>query len=148
MIPAGVVSATPNAFYDWGDTILDLAGLPPSQWLRKDGVSLKRALLSPSGALPPDAPPQLQYWEFCTGVHPPLEPRTGVGWGHAARNGTWKVVSFFEDQPLRLYDLAADVYEVHDVAAANPGVVATLGAWARAQHVDSAVFPVANCSPS
>ena len=148
-IPAGILSSVPNTFYDWGDTILDLAGIPVSQWLGKDGVSLKEVLLSPTGEVPPTSPPRPPaYWEFCTDVHPPLEPRSGVGWGHAARNSTWKIVSFFEDQEPRLYDLDNDVYEVNDLAAEHPDIVASLSAWAKAQHVDSEIFPVKNCVPS
>ena len=81
-------------------------------------------------------------------MHPPLEPRTGKGWGRAMINGTMKAVSFFEDQPLRLYNLSADVYETHDLAAAQPDVVAALAAWGAAQHTDSPFFPVADCTPS
>ena len=83
-----------------------------------------------------------------TATHPPLEPRSGPGWGRAIINGTWKALSFFKDQPLRLYDLAADVYEVHDLAAAHPDVVQALGDWGTSQHVDQPDFPVANCLPS
>ena len=81
-------------------------------------------------------------------MHPPLEPVQGVGWGHAVRNGTWKLVSFFVDQAPRLYDLASDIYEVHNVANANPDVVAAMEAFAKAAHVDSPIFPVANCVAS
>ena len=88
------------------------------------------------------------YWEFCTATHPPLEPRSGVGWGHAVRMGQWKAVSFFVDQPLRLYDLSTDIYEVHDLAAQYPDIVSKMEAIAEASHVDSPDFPVQNCHAS
>ena len=69
----------------------------------------------------------------------------GKGWGRAIINGTWKALSFFEDQPLRLYDLEADVYEVRDQASSFPDIVQALGAWGDSQHVDQPDFPVTNC---
>jgi hypothetical protein len=52
-----------------------------------------------------------------------------------------KAVSFFSDQPLRLYNLTADEYEVHDLAAELPGVVQALADWGDAQHVEQPDFP-------
>ncbi len=148
-VPAGVASTFPTAFWDTPNTILELAGVPAADWLVGDGRSIADVLLSPTGAPPAGAPLRAPlYWEFCTAVHPPLEPRTGKGWGHAVVNGTMKLVSFFEDQAPRLYDLAADVYETHDISAANAAMVAAMSAYATAQHVDSAVFPVADCRSS
>jgi arylsulfatase A len=145
-VAPGTVLDTPLAFWDVGPTLLDLAGVPPALWPQRiDGVSL--APLMRGGPAAPYANRTL-YWEFCTAVHPPLEPRAGAGWGHAVRRGPWKAVSFFADQPLRLYNLTEDVYEVHDRAAEFPDVVAELAAFAAAAHVDSADFPVANCKPS
>ena len=142
--PGSVVKA-PIAFWDLAPTLLDLAGVPPAAWPQRiDGVSFAAAAL---GSGPPPSGGVL-YFEFCTAVHPPLEPRAGPGWGHAVRLGDWKAVSFFADQPLRLYNLSADIYEVHDLAGAHPDVVAQLAAIAKAQHVDSADFPVDNCTPS
>lgn len=86
-IAPGVVSNFTTAFWDMGDTILDLAGVPPAAWLNQDGRSIKHVLLSPDGRGTPGAPPHIQYTEFCTAVHPPLEPRQGVGWGHSVVNG-------------------------------------------------------------
>ena len=68
--------------------------------------------------------------------------------GHAVRWGNWKAVSFFIDQPLRLYNLTSDVYEVHDVSAAFPDVMANITAFATSAHVNSTDFPILNCTPS
>ena len=126
--------------------MLDIAGVPAAAWPAAiDGVSLRSVLL---GGNPSGFANKTLYWEFCTAVHPPLEPRKGAGWGHAVRRGPWKAVSFFADQALRLYNLESDVYEVHDVAASHPDIVAELAAYAKAAHVDSAAFPVDNSSPS
>ena len=148
-VPAGVASTFPTAFWDQGNTILELAGVPAGNWLAGDGRSIADVLRSPSGAPPSSAPLRAPlYWEFCTSVHPPLEPRSGKGWGHAVVNGTMKLVSFFEDQAPRLYNLSEDVYETHDIAANYSALVAAMSAYATAQHVDSTVFPVANCLAS
>ena len=145
-IPAGVVSGWPTAFWDLGDTILDMVGVPPSQWLHQDGRSIKDVLLSPSGQPPAGAAPASQiYIEFCTAVHPPLEPRTGKGWGFMLRNESLKIVSFFEDQAPRLYNLTEDVYEVHDIAGKHPHIVAEMLAAAKAAHRDSPTFPIKDC---
>ena len=53
------------------------------------------------------------YWEFHE-----------RGFQQAVRMGRWKAVRLKKDAPLELYDLAADPGEQHDVAAANPEVVA------------------------
>lgn len=81
-------------------------------------------------------------------MHPPGVNRTGPGWGHAVRMGDWKGVSFFEDQDLFLYDLASDVGETTDVAAAHPAVIAQMKAFAAAAHTDNPNFPVKNCLAS
>lgn len=150
-IPAGVVSSQLVAFYDLSVTILDLAGVPRSQWSRigTDGTSIKDVLLGTAPAV--QHPPAV--WEFCTAVHPPLEPRQGTGWGHAIRNDTgttmWKAVSFFIDQPLRLYNLTADPYEVHDLSAVYPDVVKRLDDYFWTQHWDNPNFPASkNCTGS
>ena len=146
VIAPGSSSAVPIAFYDVGPTVLELAGVPRASWPAGiDGISFAPLLL---GGDPAPYANKSLYWEFCTAVHPPLEPRSGPGWGHALRRGPWKIVSFFADQPVRLYNLDEDVYEVHDLAAQHPDIVTELTALAKAAHVDSADFPVAGCTPS
>ena len=149
VVAPGSTSLFPTAFWDLGDTMLELAGVPRERWLAQDGRSVADVLRSPSGQPAPGAPPrQPLYFEFCTDVHPPKEPRSGKGWGRAVINGTMKLVSFFRDQPSRLYDLAADEAEVHNLADAHPDVVAALEAYAEAAHTDSPIFPIQNCLAS
>ena len=58
------------------------------------------------------------------------------------RLGKWKAVRPAVDQPVQLYDLAADIGETRDVAAANPEVVARIGRIMKEAHVDSTEFPL------
>ena len=101
-----------------------------------DGVSFKGALLNTAQA---EHPPF--YWEFCTSADAPGVAK-GKGWRQAVRNGTWKGVSFFsEAHKMELYDLASDIGETTDVAAAHPAIVEAFWAFAKAAHVESSVFP-------
>ena len=138
----GVVAAA--AAQHLTPTILELASIPASLFPKDmDGVSLVPVLLSPTGAPPAVSTPL--YFEFCTGVHPAGITRTGAGWGFAVRNETWKAVSLFSEgaeSGVFLYNLANDIGETKDVAASHPAVVASLTAFAKAAHVDSAVFPM------
>lgn len=70
VVPAGVVSDFPVAFWDLGDTILELAGVP--ERLRQDGASFAAVLASPTGAAP--GPPRPLYFEFCACALPPVLP--------------------------------------------------------------------------
>ena len=97
-------------------TIAELAGIEKSALPAGiDGVSFAAEL---RGLPQSQAPHPPLYWEFCSSVHAPGVTRTGVGWAHAMRNGTWKAVSFFSDSKLELYDLATDL-----------GLVEKAGAW-------------------
>jgi hypothetical protein len=112
------------AFWDLLPTIAELGGVPASALPANiDGVSFAPTLLGRPEAQVAHPP---LYWEFCTAAHPPGVSRKGVGWAHAMRNGTWKAVSFFSNAPLELYDLAVDVGETNNVAAAHPDVVAAV----------------------
>ena len=50
-------------------------------------------------------------------------------------------MSFFSDAKLELYDLATDLGETNNVAAAHPDVVAAFEAFAKTAHVDNPNFP-------
>ena len=145
VVPAGVVTNYTAAFWDFMPTFLDIAGVPQSQWPVTDGISLW-PLLQGQPAKQPAHPPL--YWEFCTSAHPPGVTRTGVGWGHAVRMGNWKAVSFFEDQPLELYDLSVDIGETTNVADQHPDIIAQMQAIATASHEDNPLFPIKNCVAS
>ena len=44
------------------------------------------------------------------------------------RSGSWKLIEFFEDGHLELYNLSDDIGERHDVSSANQELAASLHA--------------------
>jgi arylsulfatase A len=58
------------------------------------------------------------------------------------RVGDWKAIRLQPGKPLELYNLAKDIAEKENVAAANPVVVARIEKLMAAAHVDSADFPL------
>ncbi|MFM8282765.1 MAG: sulfatase [Planctomycetaceae bacterium] len=99
---------TPVSSIDIYPTLLDIAGARPPSGHALDGRSLMPLLAG--GTLPP----RPLFWHFpCyVGGSPPAS---------AIRDGTLKLVEFFEDGGRReLYDLDADPGETHDLAGERP----------------------------
>ena len=71
------------------------------------------------------------YWEF-----------TERGFQQAVRMGPWKAVRLKKDAPLEIYDLSKDPNEQHDVASANPDVVAKIEKYLTTARTESARWPV------
>jgi arylsulfatase A-like enzyme len=102
------VEATPAITMDLYPTLLELAGVKPMQSL-VDGISL--APLLRSGAKPDrDA----IFWHY-----PHYHPGGATPYS-AIRSGDLRLVHFYEDGRDELYDLAHDVGETKDLAAAQP----------------------------
>jgi arylsulfatase A-like enzyme len=97
-------------------TILEMAGLPlrPTQHL--DGASLAPVLRRISSSLPRKA----LCWHY------PHYHGSGHRPAGAIRMGNYKLIEFFEDMNVELYDLSKDPSEKHDLAAAEPGRVQEL----------------------
>jgi len=108
-IPAGSTCDAPVVTPDWYPTMLDLAGAKtlPSQVV--DGVSLA-PLLRGKEAPKRDA----IYWHY-----PHYHPGGATPYG-AIRAGDWRLVEFFEDHRVELYNLRSDVGESKDLAAEMP----------------------------
>jgi arylsulfatase A-like enzyme len=122
-VPAGVVSHAVWAHWDMLPTLAELAGAKPPSGL--DGVSMKSALIGgPAPAHPP------LYWEF-----------TERGFQQAVRMGKWKALGLKTGAPLELYDLDADLGETRDLAAANPDVIAQIGAYLKTARTESGRWP-------
>ena len=108
-IPAGKTCDVPVITPDWYPTILDLAGVARAPAQIVDGVSLV-PLLRGTGTVTRDA----MYWHY-----PHYHPGGATPYG-AIRQGDLRLVEFYEDGKVELYDLKADVGETKDLAAEMP----------------------------
>lgn len=111
----GSTCSVPVISTDFYPTILEMADLPLRPEQHKDGVSLV-PLLRGGNTLPRKA----LYWHY-----PHYSNQGGTPTG-AVRAGKWKLIEFFEDGHVELYDLARDLPEAHDLSAAFPDKAAEL----------------------
>ena len=118
-IQPGRVSDLPFYFPDILPTAAEVAGVPPPKDI--DGISILPELLGANVAGHPQAQHEYLYWE--------------LGGQTAVRMGNWKAVRPKANQPWELYDLSKDIAEEHNVAAANPEVMAKLAGFAEKAHV-------------
>ncbi len=122
-IVAGTESPLVAGFDDLFPTLVELArGKTPAGL---DGVSLAPTLL---GQPEKQVRRELLYWEAA--------PQ------QAARAGDWKAYRPAPNQPLELYNLANDIGETKDLAAARPEITARMTKLLESAHVDSPEFPL------
>jgi len=107
VIKPGTTASTPVTSTDFYPTILEMAGLPPKPEQHVDGLSLM-PLLKERGPLRRDT----LYWHY-----PHYHRTTPAG---ALRHGDWKLIEYFEDGRLELYNLRDDLSEQKDLATAMP----------------------------
>ncbi|HVU88373.1 MAG TPA: sulfatase [Pirellulales bacterium] len=88
-------------------TLLAAADLPARPAQHCDGVSLAGLLTGKNAKLDREA----LYWHY------PHYGNQGGSPGGAIREGDWKLIEFFEDNHVELYNLADDSGEQHDLAA-------------------------------
>ena len=114
---AGSVCDVPVMSTDFFPTMLDLAGLEMQPDLHRDGVSLKPLL---AGNVDPAFSGRALHWHY-PHYH-------GSGWtpGAAVRMGDWKLIEFWEQDQVELYDLGKDIGEQKDLSQSNPAKVAEL----------------------
>lgn len=113
----GTVCAVPVTSTDFYPTFLELAGLPPLPEQHMDGVSIAPLL---RGGEAPDR--EAIYWHY------PHYGNQGGTPGSSIRAGDYKLIEFFEDGRLELYDLREDLEEQHNLAEARPELAAELQA--------------------
>jgi arylsulfatase A-like enzyme len=116
IVQPAAVSDQPVISTDFYPTILDAVGLSLKTDQHVDGVSLLPLLKDPASKLDRDA----LYWHF-----PHYAPPGGTPSG-AIRVGDFKLIEFFEDGKLELYDLGEDVGETNDLAGRMPEKVKEL----------------------
>lgn len=110
----GSTCGEPVISNDLYPTLLDMACLPLRPPQHQDGLSLA-PLLKGTGALNREA----LFWHF-PHYHSGVEP------GGSMRAGDWKLIEFFADDRVELYNLKEDIGETRDLAGKLPDKVAAL----------------------
>jgi arylsulfatase A-like enzyme len=123
-VAAGQTSDFAWAFWDFLPTAAELVGAKPPPGL--DGISVAPLLFGSTNKPANIRPHEFIYWEFHEG-----------GFSQAMRIGHWKGVRPKQGRPLELYDLAADLGETTNVAAAHPDVVAKIEGLFTSARTDS-----------
>ena len=132
----GSVCDTPAISMDFYPTLLQLAGLALMPEQHRDGVSLVPLLKG--GKLPR----RELFWHY-----PHYGNQGGSPCG-AIRDGDWKLIEWFEDGRLELYNLRDDLSEAKNIAAKNPEKVKQLHARLIAWRKDvNAAMPTPNHEP-
>ncbi|HUS91437.1 MAG TPA: sulfatase [Phycisphaerae bacterium] len=131
VVRPGSVSHEVVTSTDFFPTFVELAGLRPQPGEGTDGVSLMPVLKG--GRLDRDA----IYWHYPHYHH--CAPCAAV------RAGNYKLIEYFEDGKLELYDLSKDLGEKHDLSADLPAKAAELqtqlAAW---RNQVGALMPTSN----
>jgi len=110
----GSTCHAPMISTDYYPTLLEIAGLPLRPQQHVDGVSLVPLL---KGGAQPECP---LFWHY------PHYSNQGGGPGGAVRVGNYKLVEWFEDMRVELFNLKDDLGEHRDLSAAMPERAAAL----------------------
>ena len=137
---AGIACEVPEMSIDLYPTILEMTGARNPADHKPDGRSLV-PLLSSAPLLGREA----LHWHY-----PHYHPGGATPYG-AIRRGDFKLIEFFENGRLELFDLKSDPGEQHDLAAAHPEVAQRLqnqlAAWRKEVGAQMPV-PNSNHQPS
>ena len=118
MTPAGSVCEAPVVTQDILPTVLELCHVPAIDDRPLDGVSLVPVLRDPSASLDRET----LFWHY------PHYGNQGGAPSGAVRDGDWKLVEWFEDGSVELFDLATDPGEATNLAEVRPEVADRLRA--------------------
>jgi arylsulfatase A-like enzyme len=113
---AGSTCDSPVISTDFYPTMLEMAGLPARPAQHVDGLSFASLLRGDSRALRRDG----LYWHY------PHYHGSGHRPSGAVRSGDFKLIEFFEDMRVELYDLRNDPSEREDLTARLPERAAKL----------------------
>jgi len=109
-IRAGSTSNVQAMSIDLLPTLVALCGLGQQrEWPTWDGISIVPALLEKG-----DVRREALYWHY-----PHYHPGGATPYG-AVRAGDWRLVEFYEDGKVELYNLQDDLGETKDLAASQP----------------------------
>lgn len=109
----GEVCDVPVISTDFYPTILEMAGLPPRPSQHADGVSIA-PLVKGDRALSREA----IYWHF-----PHYSNHGMQSPGGAIRAGDYKLIEYFENDAVQLFDLREDIGEQNDLSKLKPAKV-------------------------
>ena len=112
----GSVCDVPVVSTDFYPTILEMVGLPAQPTQHADGVSLTD-LVKGAKSLERDG----IYWHF-----PHYSNHGMQSPGGAIRVGDWKLLEYFENGTVQLFNLKDDLSEQHDLSKQNPRKTAEL----------------------
>jgi arylsulfatase A len=115
---SGTISDEPIISTDFYPSILDMAGLPLLEKQHRDGVSIT-PLLKGGSSLDRDA----IYWHFPHYSNHGMQPPGG-----AIRSGDYKLLEYFENYTVQLFNLREDIGEQNNLADAMPEKVSELRA--------------------
>lgn len=110
----GSVCGEPVLSIDYAPTIAEVAG---TRMRNIDGLSFRKLLGGASSLGRRDV-----FWHY-----PHYSPQLGRP-AAAIRNGNYKLILFFEDSHVEMYNLAADIGEKRDLAQLEPGRAAEMRA--------------------
>ncbi len=113
----GSICDSPVISTDFYPTLLQLAGLPPKPEQHLDGVSFVPLL---KGDTAPRGKPL--FWHY------PHYANQGGAPNGAIRDGDWKLIEWYEDGELELYNLPQDIGEKNNLATQQPEKVKELHA--------------------
>lgn len=113
----GTVSDTPMSSVDYYRTILSIAGLEGDRDYNRtvDGIDLVPVLRGSH-----DTPQRAALFFHYPHYYSTTSPVSAV------RNGHWKLLRYYEDSRLELYNLAEDIGERHDRSSDRPDLAAAL----------------------
>ena len=115
VVSPGSTSDVPVASVDLYPTLVEMVGLRVDPGNLIDGVSLV-PLLKQAGSPEREA----LFWHY------PHYGHTGGEPGGAIRQGDYKLIEFYEDRRLELYNLSKDIGEESDLSRAMPRKTAEL----------------------
>ena len=119
--PAGTQATTPSIHVDIYPTFLEIAGAAAPENYPLDGESLAPIFRDPKATLKRTA--IYQHFPGYLGAGEDTWRTTPVG---LIQEGPWKLMEFFEDHHLELYNLDQDIGETKNLAAEMPDKVKDL----------------------
>ncbi len=111
----GNICAVPVTSTDFYPTILEMAGFSGNPKQHRDGVSLVPLLKGKTGL-----EREAIFWHY------PHYGNQGGSPGSAIREGDFKLIEFFEDDHVELYNLKEDIGEMNNLATEMPDKVVDL----------------------